>query len=104
MVVLCLLNIVPTQLHPNNWASLHAFRIVCKYLSLTLTPEVFLYFYSSRPDKRSGWLSMISRSKTCLLSPFTPYKNFKGGFFKTLIEEVGKSIFMTKMFQSFLFY
>jgi len=35
--VLCLLNVAPTQLYPNNSASLQAFRVLCKYLSLKST-------------------------------------------------------------------
>ena len=83
MGVLCILNVAPTQLHPNSWASMQAFHVVCKFLSLSPNPKVFLYFYSSRPSKYSGWISLISRSKACLLSLFTfLYKNFKGVFFQ----------------------
>jgi len=42
MGVLRLLNIARTQLHPNSWVFMQAFRIVCKFLLLTPTPEVFL--------------------------------------------------------------
>jgi len=81
---------------------MQAFRILCKYLSLSPTPGVFLYFYSSQSGKRSTWLSLISRSKACLLSPFNSlYKNFKGGFFKILIEKTGKTIFMMVTSQNF---
>jgi len=30
MGVLRILNVVPTQLHPNCWGSLQAFRLICK--------------------------------------------------------------------------
>jgi len=71
-----------------------AFRILCKYLSLSPSPGVFLYFYSYRLGKRPSWLSLISQSKTCLLSPFTSsYKNFKDDFFKILIEKTEKNYF-----------
>jgi len=89
----------------NSWVSMQAFHIVCEFLPLTPTPEVFLHFYSSRPDKRCGRLSFISRSRACLLSPFTfSYKNFKGEFFKILIEETRKKYFYDENVPKFAFY
>jgi len=67
MGILRLLNVASTQLYPNTWASMQAFHIVCKFLSLTPTPKSFLHFYSSQFGKRPGWLSLISQSKACLL-------------------------------------
>lgn len=55
----------PTQLHPNSWAFMQAFRVVCKFLSLSPSSKNFLHFYSSRPGKHSGWLSLINWSKAC---------------------------------------
>jgi len=78
MGVLKYLNIAPTQLHPNGWDSMQAFSILGKFLSLSPSPKVFLYYYSSQPGNRPGWLSLISKSKICFLKPFTfSYKNFK---------------------------
>jgi len=47
--VLCALNVAPTQLHPNSWAYLQAFRILCQSLYLEPSPYAFLYFYDTRP-------------------------------------------------------
>ena len=92
--VLKFLNVAPTQLHPNGWAAMQAFSILCKLLSLSPSPASFLYYYSSRPGKRPGWLSLISKSNVCFLKPFTSsYKDFKGSFFKILIEPVGREYF-----------
>ena len=92
--VLKFLNVAPTQLHPNGWAAMQAFSILCKLLSLSPSPASFLYYYSSRPGKRPGWLSLISKSNVCFLKPFTSsYKDFKGSFFKILIDPVGKRVF-----------
>jgi len=52
MGVLNYLNIAHTQLHPNGWASMQAFSILCKLLSLFPSPKAFLYYYSSWPGKR----------------------------------------------------
>lgn len=94
MGVLRLFNVALTQLYLNSWASMQAFCVVCKFISLSPSLGVFLHFYSIQHGKQSGWLSLINRSKACLLSPFTSsYKNFKGGFFKNLIEKNGKKYF-----------
>ncbi|XP_068500122.1 uncharacterized protein [Phaseolus vulgaris] len=85
------------NLHPNGWAAwatMQAFSILCKLLSLSPSPSAFLYYYSSRPGKRPGWLSLISKSNVCFLKPFTSsYKDFKGSFFKILIEPIGREYF-----------
>jgi len=92
MGVLRYLNIVPTQLHPNNWAYMQAFCILCQFLSLSPNPKTFLYYYSSRPGKRPSWLSLISKTRVCFFSPYTSsYKNFKEDFFKLLIKDTGKN-------------
>jgi len=84
---------------------MQAFRILCKFLSLSLSPEVFLHLYSSRPGKRFGWLSLINESKACLLSPLTSsYKKFIGFFFKILIEKTGKKYFYDVNVPKFPFY
>jgi len=52
----------PTQLHLNSWAVVQAFQLICKFLHLKVSPQVFLYFYSTRSGKRAGWLSLISQA------------------------------------------
>ena len=39
------LNVVPTQLHPNSWAFIRAFIILCSQLDILPSVEVFLYFF-----------------------------------------------------------
>jgi len=51
MGVLHHLKVAPTQLHFNSWAFMQAFHILCKYVSFSPSPRVFLYFYSSQPGK-----------------------------------------------------
>ena len=94
MEVLRVLNVAPTQLHPNSWAALQAFRLLCEVLGLKPTPRSFLHFFGTRPRDRIGWVSLVSQSKNSFLHPFTTsYKKFKKGFFKVVIEEEGRPFF-----------
>lgn len=45
MGVLRELNICPAQLHPNGWAFMQAFNVLCTGLLLTPTPASFLHFF-----------------------------------------------------------
>jgi len=92
--VLKFLNVAPSQLHPNGWAAMQAFSVLCKMLSLSPSPASFLYYYSSRPGKRPGWLSLISKTNICFLKPFTTsYKDFKR-FFQNSNRAHRKRIFL----------
>jgi len=87
MGVLRLLNVASTQLHPNSWGSLQAFRLMCRALSLEPTAERFLYFYVIRPRDPCSWVSLVGRPKSCLLDGFMQsFKNFKDGFFCVSME------------------
>ncbi|WVY90539.1 hypothetical protein V8G54_036053 [Vigna mungo] len=57
MKVLHILNVARTQLHPNGWASLHAFCAIRILLKIDPTPHVFLHFYSTRPRVVISWCS-----------------------------------------------
>ncbi|RDX91207.1 hypothetical protein CR513_26849, partial [Mucuna pruriens] len=46
--VLHTLNIVPSQLHPNGWATMQAFRVVCHCLRMESTVAKFLRNYVVR--------------------------------------------------------
>jgi len=50
MDVLCTLNVGPTQLHPNSWASLHAFWLLVEMIRLRPSLHVYLSYYSARPS------------------------------------------------------
>ncbi|WVZ06133.1 hypothetical protein V8G54_019479 [Vigna mungo] len=53
MGILHMLDVEPTQLHPDGWAFMQAFSIVCTALALTPTHASFLYFFHalSHPNK-----------------------------------------------------
>jgi len=95
MGVLRALNVAPTQLHPNSWAYLQAFRILCKSLYLEPTPYAFLYFYDTRPRRSATWLSLISRPSISRLDAFSQsFKHFKDGYFKVVVKEGGNAYFL----------
>jgi len=95
MGVLRALNVAPTQLHPNSWAYLQAFHILCQSLYLEPTPYTFLYFYDTRPRRPVTWLSLISRPSISRLDAFSQsFKHFKDGYFKVIVKEGGKSHFL----------
>ena len=81
-------------MHPNSWAILQAFRIICKIFGLTSTPESFLYYYNTYPNTPVGWLSLSSRPGNVRFAAFTTsYKNFKDYFFKVFVEPDGRDLF-----------
>ncbi|RDX85844.1 hypothetical protein CR513_32905, partial [Mucuna pruriens] len=84
--VLRILGLAPTQLHPNGWAAIQAFRVACKALSIISSAPLFLCFYSSRLTKEVGWVSLTpiaSTPKGGLFAPYTDsYKGFKNRFLK----------------------
>ena len=89
------LNVPPTQLHPNNWAYLQAFRVLCHSLYLRPSPPAFLYFYDTRPRQPTTWLSLVSRPSISRLDAFSQsFKHFKDGYFKVVVKEDGRSHFL----------
>ncbi|QCD79450.1 hypothetical protein DEO72_LG1g3091 [Vigna unguiculata] len=94
MGVLCELNVAPTQLHPNSWAYLQAFRVLCQSLYLRPSPPAFLCFYDTRPRQPTIWLSLVSRPSISRLDAFSQsFKHFKDRYFKVMVKEEGKSYF-----------
>jgi len=84
--ILKILNMAPTQLHPNTWTSIQAFRLTCDILRYHPTPSCFLIYYTSHPSERVLWHSLISRSGNVIFSPFSAsYKRFKERFLKVFL-------------------
>jgi len=42
------LNIAPAQLHPNSWAFIRAFQILCAHLLLPASVDVFLFLFEAK--------------------------------------------------------
>ncbi|RDX70449.1 hypothetical protein CR513_50308, partial [Mucuna pruriens] len=81
--VLQALNVAPTQLHPNSWAFVRAFELLCEDLGKVPTLGVFFWFFTPRKMDRVGWTSLSNRPKRSLLWPFSEsYKGFKNLFFR----------------------
>jgi len=74
MGVLRTLNVAPSQLHPNKWASLQFFHLMFDLLRLRPTPSTDLHYYTSallkflsRPRVGSSFfMSSISPNFLCI--------------------------------------
>ncbi|RDX84137.1 hypothetical protein CR513_34862, partial [Mucuna pruriens] len=67
--VLRMLGIAPSQLHPNGWAAIQAFRVVCLALGVLPTAPVFLSHYTARVGQSVGWVSLTPLPNTGLSPP-----------------------------------
>ena len=93
MAVLRQIQCAPTQIHPNAWASMQAFDVLCRAAGLTPTMPLFLHFYKTRPTASKGWVSFLGANKSLLTLYLASYKGFKNGFFKVAIPSKGKKYF-----------
>jgi len=76
-------NVAPSQLHPNSWAFVRAFAILCHYLGHTPSVDVFLYFFKAKSSGQKLWVSFNGVVGRVLLTLFQQsYKGFKKHFFK----------------------
>ena len=51
------LNVAPAQLHPNSWAFVRAFHILCTHFGLVPSANVFLYFFEMNKSTKKVWTS-----------------------------------------------
>ncbi|RDX67145.1 hypothetical protein CR513_54008, partial [Mucuna pruriens] len=85
--VLNVLNVTPTQLHPNSWAVMQVFKVVCRCLHMEPTTAKFLHHYVVHhyvvhQYQKSGWISLIGIHKIYILNSYSSScKDFKDGFF-----------------------
>ncbi|RDX86015.1 hypothetical protein CR513_32691, partial [Mucuna pruriens] len=88
--VLRMLGIAPSQLHPNGWAAIQAFKVVCLTLGVLPTTSIFLSHYTTRVGQSVGWVSLTPLPNTGLFTSYTAsYKGFKSRFIKIKAAEVG---------------
>jgi len=64
------LNVAAGQLHPNNWAFIRAFTILCSQLDISPTLEVFLYFFEVKHSGNQLWVSLNGAHGRALLTLF----------------------------------
>jgi len=103
--VLRILNMAPSQLHPNAWTALQAFRFLCRVLGSRSSPVVFLHYYSTRPKKPVSWLSLFGQPRIGLLAPYSSsFKNYKNTFFRVVVNSLGHSYFFCGDTPKFPFY
>jgi len=77
------LNVAPIQLHPNSWAFVCAFSILCDQLGIPPSIYVFIYLFEVKKLGRQLWVSVNSVFGRGILTLFqSSYKNFKGHFLK----------------------
>ena len=73
----------PAQLHPNNWAFMRAFAILCNHFGHPPSIDVFLHFFEAKSSGKNLWVSFSGVAGRVLLTLFQQsYKGFKGKFFR----------------------
>jgi len=82
------INVAPAQLHPNSWAFVKAFDILCGYFGQPPSVDIFLHFFEVKKQGKSLWVSLSSITGRVILSLFQQsYKGWKGKFFKVCCSE-----------------
>ena len=76
------LNVAPCQLHPNAWAFIRAFQILCNYFGHNASVEVFLYFFEAKKPGDRFWVSLNGVAGRVLLGLYQQsFKDWKGRFY-----------------------
>jgi len=77
------INVAPAQLHPNSWAFVKAFGILCGYFGQTPSVDIFLHFFEVKKQGKSLWVSFSSIVGRIVLTLFQQsYKGWRGKFFR----------------------
>jgi hypothetical protein len=83
LAILNALNVAPTQLHPNSWAFVKAFELVCLGLDQEPRLGVFFYFYQIKSLFPGKQVSISSQPNRGLFSLYASnFKNYKDTFFR----------------------
>ena len=77
------INVAPAQLHPNGWAFVKAFDILCRFFRHAPSVDIFLHFFEVKKQGKILWVSLNGISGRVLLTLFQQsFKGWKGKFFK----------------------
>jgi len=77
------INVAPSQLHPNSWAFVRVFGILCGYFGQAPSVDIFLHFFEIKKQGKSLWVSFSGIAGRILLSLFQQsYKGWRGKFFR----------------------
>lgn len=72
------LNTTPSQLFPNSWGFIKAFKIVCKAIDIDPTIGLFFSFFEIKGVEKGGWVTISGLSDMSFLQAYTTnYKCFK---------------------------
>ncbi|KAI4305357.1 hypothetical protein L6164_028728 [Bauhinia variegata] len=99
MRVMDTLQVAPTQLHPNAWATLHAFQGICESFGRLMRFDVFFYFYFLKNPRKNevGYLYFTAKRGKSLILPIEEFaKQFKRWFFWVTELPSGHSFFVNE--------
>ncbi|QHO07345.1 uncharacterized protein DS421_14g462850 [Arachis hypogaea] len=81
-------SVAPSQLHPNSWAAIRTFELVCEFLELLVSVNVFLFlFLCTLPTKegkyKKGYMSFRAQPHRRVFGLYEDsFHGFKSGYFK----------------------
>lgn len=85
MEVLRILNVAPTELHPNSWGYIQVFVVICQELAIRPTAALFLHFFRTRLMAKRAWLSLSTELGNAILRLYAhPLKASKISFLECL--------------------
>ena len=87
------LDIAPAQLHPNNWAFVRAYQILCAHLGHPSSVDVFLYLFEAKDPSGRLWVSLNGIAGRSILNIFQQsYKDWKGKFVRVCCNDRDPSL------------
>ncbi|MCI53733.1 hypothetical protein A2U01_0074980, partial [Trifolium medium] len=77
------MNVAPSQLHPNSWAFIKAFEVMCLGLEVTPTVGVFFGFFQVKNVSPHSLISLSSQPGRGRFSLFASnFKNYRDTFLR----------------------
>jgi len=86
------INVALAQLHPNSWAFVKAFGILCGYFGQPPSVNIFLHFFEVKKQGKSLSVSFSSIVGRVLLTLFQQsYKGWRGKFFRVCCSDYDRT-------------